>query len=156
MRDVTLRLSDNRWVRGFSFSFLVLLATHLMNLPLGIYGHHIGLQYGLSVQVWASWLADKGKMFVLVWVVGSLLVMLVSWFMRKSPARWWFWVWIPTAPLVLAGVLITPYVIDPLFNHFEPLAQTNPVLVQRLEQVAARGALEIPTEPMFRMAACAK
>jgi Zn-dependent protease with chaperone function len=49
-----------------------------------------------------------------------------------------------------------PYVIDPLFNSFEPLSKADPALVQRLEQVAARGGLTIPPERMFLMRASAK
>ena len=49
-----------------------------------------------------------------------------------------------------------PYVIDPLFNNFEPLTKENPALVERLEQVVARGGLSIPPERMFLMKASAK
>ena len=58
-------------------------------------GIRVALSYGLSVQGWGSWLADKAKMFALEWVIGGLLVMLVFWVIRRSPARWWFWFWIP-------------------------------------------------------------
>jgi STE24 endopeptidase len=48
-------------------------------------------------------------------------------------------------------------VIDPLFNKFEPLAETNPALVAQLEQVVARGkGIEIPPERMFLMKASDK
>ena len=57
---------------------------------------------------------------------------------------------------VVAGVFATPYVIDPMFNQFEPLARTDPALVQRLEQVVARGGISIPPERMFLMKASAK
>jgi STE24 endopeptidase len=156
MRDAAVRLSGNRWVQGFGFTFLVLLVTRLLNLPLGMYGHHVALRYGLSVQGWGSWLGDRAKVFALMWGIGGLVVMLVEWIIRRSVARWWFWMWIPSVALVLAGVLVTPYVIDPMFNTFEPLAKTNPALVARLEQVVARSGIVIPPERMFLMKASAK
>jgi STE24 endopeptidase len=156
MRDVAVGLSKNRWVQGFSFVFLLLLAVCLLNLPLRIYGHRVALSYGLSVQGWGSWIADMAKMFALEWGIGGLLVMLMFWVIRRSPARWWFWFWIPAVACVLAGVFLTPYVIDPIFNIFEPLAKTDPALVQRLEQVVARGGIAIPPERMFLMKASAK
>jgi Zn-dependent protease with chaperone function len=82
--------------------------------------------------------------------------MLIFWVIRKSPARWWFWFWIPAVLCLIAGVFVTPYVIDPLFNQFEPLAKSNPALVQQLEQVVARGSISIPTQRMFLMRASAK
>ena len=149
-------LSKNRWAQGFSFVFLLLLITHAFNLPLDIYGHRVELSYGLSVQSWSSWLADKAKMFGLEWLVTGLLVMLIFCIIRRSPTRWWFWFWIPAAACVVAGVFAAPYVLDPLFNKFEPLAQSDPALVQQLEHVAARGGISIPPQRMFLMKASAK
>jgi STE24 endopeptidase len=156
MRDFVVRLSRHCWVQGFSFVFLVLLVRQILNLPLGIYGHRVALDYGLSVQGWASWLADREKMFGLEWAIGGVLVMILFWVIRRSPERWWFWFWIPSVVCVVAGVFVTPYVIDPLFNQFEPLAQTNPALVERLEQVVARSGISIPSQRMFLMKASAK
>jgi Zn-dependent protease with chaperone function len=48
-------------------------------------------------------------------------------------------------------VFVAPLVIDPMFNHFEPLARVNPALVERLEQVAAKGGLNIPPDRIFLM-----
>jgi STE24 endopeptidase len=156
MRDIAIHLATNRWAQGFTFVFLLLLLTGLLDLPLAIYAHHIGLTYGLSVQGWASWLGDKGKMFGLEWLIGSLLTIFLFRRIRKSPTRWWFRYWIVAVIFVIAGVFITPYVIDPLFNKFEPLAQSDPALVIQLERVVARTGIAIPPERMFLMRASAK
>ena len=156
MRDAALRLSRNRWAQGFAFVFLLLLLTSLLDLPLQIYGHYVGLTYGLSVQGWASWLGDKAKLFALEVAIGGLLAILMFRVIRRSPARWWFWFWIPAVLVVIGGVFVTPYVIDPLFNRFEPLAQSDPALVAQLEKVVARSGVAIPPERMFLMRASAK
>ncbi|HEY4379610.1 MAG TPA: M48 family metallopeptidase [Acidobacteriaceae bacterium] len=156
MRDIAVGLSRNRWAQGFSFVFLFLLTTTLLTLPLDIYRHHVSMSYGFSVQGWASWLGDQAKSFALTWMVGGLLTMILFWVIRKSATRWWLWFWMVAAAVTVAGIFITPYVIDPLFNKFEPLSKSNPALVERLEQVVARGGIAIPPERMFLMKASAK
>jgi STE24 endopeptidase len=157
MRNVAVNLSKNRWTQGFTFFFLFLLLTTLLGLPLDIYGQHVQNAYGLSVQNWGSWLGDQAKTFGLTFVFGGLGVILLFFLIRKFPRRWWLWLWFPTMAFVILGIFVTPYVIDPLFNKFEPLSQSNPALVSRLEQVVARGkGIEIPPERMFLMKASAK
>ncbi len=156
MRDAAVQLSASRWVQCFSFFFLFLAATTLLSLPLSVLGHHLSLEYGQSVQRWPSWFGDQAKGFALSFLVGGLLVMLLFWVIRRSPQRWWFWFWIPTMVSVIFGVFISPILIDPLFNHFEPLQQSDPALVARLEQVVARGGIVIPPQRMFLMKASEK
>jgi Zn-dependent protease with chaperone function len=156
MRDFAAGLAKGRWLQCYVFLGCLLLAVAVLNLPLGIYGHWVALRYGLSVQEWGSWLGDRGKLLGLEWGFGGLVVMLMFWIIGKAPRRWWFWFWIPAAACVVAGVFAAPYVLDPLFNQFEPLAKSDPALVQRLEQVVARGGISIPPERMFLMKASAK
>jgi STE24 endopeptidase len=156
MRNIAVNLNKNRWAQGFAFTFLLLLASTALDLPLDIYGHHAAVVYGQSVQGWGSWAWDAVKSSLLAFVFGGLLVMLLFWVIRKSPRHWWFWFWIPAMLFVLIAVFIAPVLIDPIFNKFEPLAKTNPALVDRLEQVVSRGGIEIPPDRMFLMKASEK
>ena len=156
MRKVAVNASGNRWAQGFTFFFLFSAITFLLSLPLDMYGHHVSLAYGQSVQHWGSWFGDKAKEFALSYAVGGLLVMLLFFVIRKSPKRWWFWFWIPAMLAAVFGIFITPIFIDPLFNHFEPLSKSDPALVARLEQVVARGGIEIPPDRMYLMKASEK
>lgn len=156
MRNVAVNLSRNRWVQGFVFTLLLLLTSTLLDLPLDLYGHHVSLTYGQSVQSWGSWAWDAAKSFLLVLVVGTPLVLLLFLVIRRSPTRWWFWFWIPAMVLVLFSVFVAPVLIDPLFDTFEPLAKSNPALVDRLEQIVARGGVQIPPDRMYLMKASEK
>ena len=149
-------IKSSRWVQGFTFFALYSAAGILLDLPLSIYGQHIRRAYGLSVQSWGSWLGDLGKSFALEVVFGGLFVMLLFWCIRRFSTTWWLLGWGVAAVFVLIGIFASPYVIDPLFNKFEPLQQTHPELVTRLEQVAERGHMNIPPERMFLMKASAK
>jgi STE24 endopeptidase len=57
---------------------------------------------------------------------------------------------------VLFGVFVSPILVDPLFNKFEPLQQSNPALVQQLEKVVARSGVSLPPDRMFYMRASQK
>ena len=155
MRDRALALGRNRWVQGYGFLFLFLVAGFLLDLPLDLYAHSISRRYGLSVQGWGSWFGDQLKGFALEWIFGGLVVMMLFFIIRKLPNRWWLPFWAFTIPVTLFGIFIGPY-IEPLFFHYEPLTQSQPALVQRLEEVAARGHMNIPPERMFLMKASAK
>jgi STE24 endopeptidase len=156
MQRTATKVSSNRWAQGFIFLVLFLIVDFLLALPLDLYSQHLSRQYGLSVQSWIAWFGDLGKGLLLSWIIGGLLVMLLFWIIRKFPRSWWLVFWGISIPIVLLGIFITPYVIDPLFNKFEPLQKTNPELVARLEQVVEKGHMNIPPERMFLMKASEK
>ncbi|MHB1022568.1 MAG: M48 family metallopeptidase [Acidobacteriaceae bacterium] len=155
-RDWAVAASHRRWVQGFLFTPLLLLAISLFSLPLDLYGQHLQLAYHQSVQHWGSWWWDWTKSQFLSMVITSLLVLLLFWVIRKSPRRWWLWFWLATLPIMVFGMFIAPLVIDPMFNKFEPLQKTDPALVAQLEKVVKRGGIQIPPDRMFLMKASAK
>ena len=156
MRRLAERASRRFVVQAFVFFFLFSAATELLSLPLYLYGHHTAVAYGQSVQSWASWCGDWAKEFALNWFIGGFIVLLLFRVIKRSPARWWLWFWFPAMASVIFGVFVTPVLIDPLFNKFEPLEQSNPALVEQLERVVARGGITIPPDRMFLMKASEK
>jgi Zn-dependent protease with chaperone function len=155
MRDTAVKISKNRWAQGYVFLLLFLLITTLLSLPLDLYGQHLSMKYGFSVQSWPSWFGDQAKTFALTWIVGGLLLMLLFWIIRKLPRTWWLAFWVVSIPIVLFGIFVAPYV-EPIFFHYEPLAKTNPALVAQLERVVEKGHMNIPPERMFLMNASSK
>src|SRR5262249_13558498 len=118
--------------------------------------HTVQVHYGLSVQHWASWLRDWGLSTLLTVVFGTLVLSILYALMRHSPKRWWLWFWVLTLPAEIFVIFAVPVFIDPLFDHFEPLAKQNPALVEQLERVVKRGGMEIPPSRMYVMDASAK
>jgi STE24 endopeptidase len=143
------------WLQGLCFAPAILLLLSLLHLPLAVLGHHISLNYGQSVQGWGSWFIDRSKAVMLNLLSGTVVLAVLFALIRKS-ARWWLWLWLVSLPMQLLVVFVLPLVIDPLFNHFEPLAQTQPALVQQLERVVARTGVSIPPSRMFLMKASEK
>jgi len=157
MRNVANNLWKNRWAQGATFVFELLVVTTLLDLPFSLFGHHVAVAYGLSVQHWGGWLWDQTKGFLLAFLFGTLMTMLLFWLIRKFPRRWWLPIWVASMIFSVLGLLLTPYVIDPLFNKFQPLEKTNPALVAQLEKVVARGkGISIPPDRMFLMKASDK
>ena len=76
--------------------------------------------------------------------VGTILVTALFSTVRRSPRRWWIQFWLGMMPFIVLIIFLTPLVIDPLFNKFEPLSAHDPQLVSDLERVVDRGGLEIP------------
>lgn len=166
LRDVALRAARRLherghrvwafWVECAVFMLLLRLLLSLLRIPLSAYGHYLAMEYGFSVQGWASWLADWAKGALFVGGVGVLLVALLMFLIRRFPRSWWLAAWAVMVPITVFSVFVLPIVYEPLFNKFEPLAQSNPELVQQLERVVARGHMDIPPERMFLMKASAK
>jgi STE24 endopeptidase len=155
-RDWAEKVPGNRFVQALIFVPLFLLTLTVLGLPLDAYQQNISLQYGLSVQSWGSWFGDVLKGQAVSLIVGTLLLWLLNFLIRKSPRRWWFYSWLIVMPILIFFVFIAPIVIDPLFNKFEPLEKTNPQLVDAIEKVTQRGGLEIPRDRMFLMLASEK
>jgi len=155
MRDTAVKFSANRWLQGYLFLLLYLIANFLLSLPLDLYDQHKQLKDGFSVQSWPSYFGDAGKSFLLAWLIGGLLLMLLFWVIRKFPRRWWLVFWGFSIPIVLIGIFVIPYV-NLLYDKFEPLQLHNPELVARLEQVVEKGHMNIPPDRMFLMKASDK
>ncbi len=148
-------ITNRRWLQGFCFAPVILLLLSLCHLPLAMLGHHISLSYGQSIQGWGSWFIDWTKALLLDLISGTVVLSALFALIRKS-SRWWLWFWVLSLPVQLLVVFVLPLVVDPMFNHFEPLAQTNPALVQQLERVVGRTGVSIPPSRMFLMKASEK
>src|SRR5580698_2209212 len=149
------RVFRRRWMQGLLFFAVFLVLITLADLPLDLYGHHVSRAYSISVQGWASWFADLAKSLALTLVIGAPVLLLFNWIVRRWPRRYWFGAWLVTLPLVVLSVAGEP-LIEPLFNHYEPLSKTHPALVTELEKVVARTGTNIPPDRMFLMDASAK
>jgi Zn-dependent protease with chaperone function len=153
---IAARISSRAWLQGLIAAPLWLLILSALELPAAVLGHRVSLRYGLSIENWLPWWADWLKSTCLTLILGVFALTVLYALMRHSPRRWWLWFWIFTVPVVVLLTFAAPLIIDPLFNHFSPLADTNPALVDRLEQVAARGGLNIPPNRIFLMDASRK
>jgi STE24 endopeptidase len=155
-RDMAEAASDKKWIQCLVFVPLLILLTDLFELPVRVYWHALSLRYQQSIQHWGSWIVDWSKEEALGVGLAVLLVFVLTFAMRKSPGRWWFYFWLAALPILLFFFFISPWFIDPLFNHFEPLAKEHPQLVASIETLTQRAGVPIPRERMFLMKASEK
>ena len=155
MRDKAAGISKNVWGQGYIFLLLYLIVDWLVDLPLDLYRQHLSLVYGLSVQSWGSWFGDEAKGLGMGWGFGGLIFLLLFWVIRKFPRRWWLVFWGCSIPIGFFILFVSPY-IEPAFNKYEPLQQSNPELVAQLEKVVQKNHMDIPPSRMFLMKASEK
>lgn len=155
-RDWAEKTTLRPFVQVLIFAPLIAWTMDVLELPIRIYGHHIGLAYGLSVQRWSAWFWDWTKGELLSAVGTTIVVYILYVIIRKSPRRWWFFFWLATVPLVLGAAFIEPLVIDPMFNKFEPLQTKDRSLSAQLKKMAEHAGQTIPPERIFWMQASEK
>jgi len=136
---------DQAW-RGTGWSLLasgtaVMLSAFvimgLLELPLSLYQTFVLEQrFGFNRTTLATFFGDEVKQLLLLLLIGTPLVALVLWLMEASGGLWWLWVWAVWTGFTLLMSWLYPVVIAPMFNRFEPLADT--ALAQRIESLLSR------------------
>ncbi len=155
-RDVAEAISRNRLIQALIFVPLLMVTTDLFDLPVSIYWHTLSLRYEQSIQHWGSWLVDWMKSEALGVGLAIVLALILNVAMRKSPRRWWLYFWLAALPVLFFFFFISPWLVDPLFNHFEPLTKDHPGLVTSIERLTERAGVPIPADRIFLMRASEK
>ncbi len=140
LRDVARRIG-RRWyfVIGCYFIMLALL-NYGLSWPLGYYLGFVRLHaYGLSEQSFGKWFGDSLKELGILIVLGTLILWLPYWLIKKSPRRWWLYAALAMVPFYFFVQMIRPVVVEPLFNHFAPIE--NKVLEAKILALAGRAGI---------------
>jgi STE24 endopeptidase len=149
LRNWAESVSGRRWLQLLLFGPTLLLVFGILLLPTDAYGQWRMRRYGLSVESWGSWLWDWIAAQTATLVLGTVIIGLLYYVMRRSPRRWWLFLWLIAVPLLVLIVFVQPILIDPLFNTLEPLDATHPELVDSIEKLLGRAMLTIPREHIY-------
>jgi len=145
-----VRKGRRGWLNSAIFSALLTTLVFLViEMPPGIVGHAVSLNYGISVQPWLSWVQDCSVSFRLAVLSGTFIFMLAYFLVCWSPRRYWLWLAAALIPLTILGIFVLPIFIDPMYDKLDRLALTHPALVTQLERVVARTGTSIPPDRMF-------
>ena len=155
-RDLAESVSRRRHIQVIIFVPLFILFYDLLQFPLDVYGHSLSLQYEMSIQGWGSWAWDWTKSELIKIVILTVALYFFYGVVRRSPRRWWLYSGLAVIPIIVFFTFLTPIVIHPLFNKFEPLENNHPALVTEIEKLMSHGGLAIPRERMFEMKASEK
>lgn len=156
LRNWSQSVARDRFVQALLFVPAFLLIFDALLLPVNVAGHWVQRHFGQSIQGWGSWLWDETMGDVLMATGGAFVAWLVYAIIRRSPRHWWFYGWLVALPVLVFSDFISPLVIEPLFFHFVPLADSRPDLARQIERVVERSGQHIPENRIFLMDASRK
>ncbi|MBE0501390.1 MAG: M48 family metallopeptidase [Desulfuromonadales bacterium] len=107
---------------GLVFFLLLSLIKTALDLPFDIYNHfRIESRFGFNNMSFKLWCTDQLKSLFLSTLFFIFLASIAFWLIQTAPTSWWLWVWIVMIAFGLLMMIISPYVIEPLFFKFAPL-----------------------------------
>ncbi len=117
-------LSGSFILSGICFFLILTWFQTLLGIPFDLYGTFvIEARYGFNTSTPRLWLADFIKSQAIAAILLVFLITVVFWLIQWSPQQWWLWVWGFMAVFSLFMMFISPYVIEPLFNKYEPVVE---------------------------------
>jgi Zn-dependent protease with chaperone function len=122
LRDLALRVGRKWFFALVAYYVLFILINYFVDLPRAYFEDFVREHaYGLSNQTFGKWWRDMLTSLALNCIIGSLVIWVPYLLLRKSPRRWWLYTGLALIPFVVAGNLIAPIWIAPLFNKFAPM-----------------------------------
>ncbi len=119
----------------------LLLVTRAATLPFSAWAESVRRSYGLSTRSWPGWLSDVARSFG-VQAVGTLLALVALVAVARAWPRWWWTVAaVGAAALVVVVSFLYPLLIEPVFNKFTPMSDSE--LRTSLLELARADGLEV-------------
>lgn len=99
----------------------------LLTLPWSIYESWWREKaYGLTSQALSGWLSEALISAVISVLLSSLLLVVIYALIRRARRWWWAWGAVVTAVFIVIGLIVSPILIEPMFNTYTP-APNGPV-----------------------------
>ena len=135
-------LSGSFVVGGVLFFLLLTFAQTILGIPLSLYDtFRIENRYGFNNTTPRLWLADLVKSTAVSIILLALVTTGGFAIIRFSPGFWWLWVWGFFAAVSIFVMYLSPYVIEPLFNKFEPVKEDG--LEDNIRTLLAKTGLKV-------------
>jgi len=135
-----------RNLRAFVVSFVFFVALTVLSLPWDLYANYFREKaYGRTSQPLGDYLLQLSEMTLIAAVISALFMLGLYWLMRRTGKRWWIWSGALTAAVLAFFLLLSPILIEPLFNKYEPVP-AGPV---RDAVVGMAGRAGVPPERVF-------
>lgn len=112
---------------SFLVGLIYLVFSWVLTLPWAIYSEwYREGQYGLTEQPFMGWFVEGLMGAAISTVVMAIVLVAVYALIRRARAFWWAWAAGLTAVVMIIGLVVSPIVIEPLFNTYTP-APNGPV-----------------------------
>jgi STE24 endopeptidase len=123
VRDACQRMGRFGVARDALYGAFYAVASWVLTLPLAIYqGYFREHQYELATQGFGPWLVDQLTALCTTTVALAAAVALLYLLIRRTGERWWIWGTAAAMAMMAFFIMISPVVIDPLFNTYRPVA----------------------------------
>jgi STE24 endopeptidase len=108
-----------RNLRAFVVALVYFIVSAILTLPWSIYADWWREKsYNRTAQPFTDWLLQLGIATAVSAIVGALFMIAVYWLIRRAGRAWWAWAGAVTAVLFAFLMLLSPVLIEPLFNHY--------------------------------------
>lgn len=131
---LSARLANRGWaLRTWLICVAFFLISAVLSLPWGIY-EEWGFErsYGRTSQPLSDFLTQDAIGILLSSILGGLFFLGVYALIRRTGKSWWLWSGGLTAFAASATILLSPVLIEPIFNDYKPVPE-GPVRTALLE-----------------------
>ena len=135
-----------RNLRAFVVTLVFFLVSTVLTLPWALYAEYYREKsYGRTSQPLADYLGQGALSALISALIGAVLMIGIYWLIRRTGKRWWIWSGALTAAVLAFIILLSPVLIEPLFNKYEPVppGQVRDAVVSMAERAG------IPPEKVF-------
>jgi STE24 endopeptidase len=109
-------------LRAFVVSGVYFVVSAILTVPWTLYADYLHEKaYGRTNQPIGDFLLQGTISLVISAIVGGIFMMLLYLLIRKAGRSWWLWSGALTAIALAFIMLLSPILIEPLFNKYEPV-----------------------------------
>lgn len=109
-------------LRVFAVSAVYFLVASLLTLPWTLFAEYWREKgYGRTSQPLGDFLGQQALALAITTVLLSLFMIGLYWLIRRTGRRWWLWSGALTAIVLAFVMLLSPILIEPLFNKYQPI-----------------------------------
>jgi STE24 endopeptidase len=112
-----------------------------LGLPLSAVRQRRAKKAGISVQTWPAWLNDVAKASAIGATLNAGALAGAMALLRRFPRTWWAPAAAGATALSATFILLSPVLLDPVFNKFEPLPEGD--LRREVLELAERAGVKV-------------
>jgi STE24 endopeptidase len=126
--------------------FAYVIVSWIVGIPWAIYSDWwFEKGFGMTSQPLAGWFMDQLKVAPFSFIVGTISLVVLYFFLRVAKRTWWLWAGLFAGVLFVVLQLVIPFAVEPMLNKYEP-APPGPV---RDAVVALGHKTGTPTDKIF-------
>jgi len=127
---------------GLIFFGVLAIFSHVLDIPFDLYRTFVIEQrHGFNTGTIGLWLSDWAKGMLISSILGGIVLVVLLVLVSYFGATWWILAWMIISIFELVILWVYPVLIAPLFNKFEPIADT--ALAQSIASLMERAGLTV-------------